>query len=165
MTTTSPSATPVTLASAYDALRADLAAQPVPAMAPRVRQALRAPRAIPGWLRWIGSGAVLCGVAFACSMLLLLQNPADAPYSSAIERAEMARAGSGFLPVASSERWQRLMQNEGPIGAWVVPADLPRERLAAFGLPFDPAHAGDSVRAELLLHPSGEVLAVRVLSH
>jgi hypothetical protein len=42
-----------------------------------------------------------------------------------------------------------------------VSTELQGERLSALGLPFDPARAGDSVRAELLLHPSGEVLAVR----
>jgi hypothetical protein len=46
----------------------------------------------------------------------------------------------------------------------LVRAELPRERLAEFGLPFDPARAGDTVRTELLMRASGEVLAVRVLA-
>jgi hypothetical protein len=64
----------------------------------------------------------------------------------------------GFVPVAPPERWPR---DAAP--AWLVRTELQGERLAAMGLPYDPAHAGDSVRAELLLHPSGEVLAVRFL--
>jgi len=40
---------------------------------------------------------------------------------------------------------------------------MPRERMALLGLPFDPARAGQPVRAELLMQPSGEVLAVRFL--
>ena len=35
--------------------------------------------------------------------------------------------------------------------------------LAALGLPFDATRAGESVRAELLVRPSGQVLAVRFL--
>ena len=42
----------------------------------------------------------------------------------------------------------------------LVNTELRRDRLVALGLPFDPARAGDSVRAELLVRPSGEVLAV-----
>jgi hypothetical protein len=45
----------------------------------------------------------------------------------------------------------------------VQPAELPRERLALLGLPFDAARADETVRAELMLHPSGQVLAVRFL--
>jgi hypothetical protein len=35
--------------------------------------------------------------------------------------------------------------------------------LAALGLPFDPARAAEPVRAELLMHASGDVLALRVI--
>ena len=47
--------------------------------------------------------------------------------------------------------------------AWLVSAELPSERLAALGLPYDPARAGETVRADLLVHRSGDVLAVRVV--
>ncbi|HEV8688977.1 MAG TPA: hypothetical protein VGQ91_01680 [Ideonella sp.] len=70
---------------------------------------------------------------------------------------------SGFVPVASAERFAELWQGGAQAApAWVVPTELPRERLAALGLPYDPARAGETVHAELLLHPSGDVLAVRL---
>jgi hypothetical protein len=68
---------------------------------------------------------------------------------------------AGFLPLVSPQRMQALASQ--PSAAWVLPAELPRERLAAFGLPFDPARASEPVQAELLVHPSGELLAVRVV--
>ena len=46
---------------------------------------------------------------------------------------------------------------------WLQPAELPRERLALLGLPFDTARAEELVRAELMLNPRGQVLAVRLL--
>lgn len=72
-------------------------------------------------------------------------------------------SGSGFLPVAPPERFAELWHG-GALAApaWVVRTELPRERLAAFGLPYDPARAGEPVRAELLMHPAGDVLAVRL---
>jgi hypothetical protein len=44
-----------------------------------------------------------------------------------------------------------------------VRTELPASRRALLGLPYDPAAAAAPVRAELLLHPSGDVLAVRVI--
>ena len=41
--------------------------------------------------------------------------------------------------------------------------ELPRERLAAIGLPYDPARAAEPVRAELLMHASGDVIALRLI--
>ncbi|MBI5279006.1 MAG: hypothetical protein HY854_21405 [Burkholderiales bacterium] len=69
-------------------------------------------------------------------------------------------AASGFVPVASSERWREAVARGS---AWLVAAELPQARLAALGLPYDPARADESVRAQLLLHSSGDVLAVRVI--
>lgn len=71
----------------------------------------------------------------------------------------LARA-SGFVPVAPPERWAGI---GGAEAAWLVATEMPNERLAALGLPFDPARAGESVRAELLMRASGEVLAVRLV--
>lgn len=163
----SPAAVP--LAQLLDTLGADLARLPPPPLAPRVRKALqRAHR--PAWHRvaWGFSGALLCGVALLGSLLLVLQHGADSapPRADRLplpqNQAGAGPFGSGFVAVAGAERWQQLMQGEAA-AAWVVPSELPRERLVALGLPFDPARAGDSVRAELLLHPSGELLAVRVI--
>jgi hypothetical protein len=51
-----------------------------------------------------------------------------------------------------------------PTAVWLQPAELPRERLAWLGLPFDASRADDTVRAELMVDPSGQVLAVRILN-
>jgi hypothetical protein len=40
---------------------------------------------------------------------------------------------------------------------------LPRDRLALLGLPFDAARADEPVRAELMLNPSRQGLAVRLM--
>jgi hypothetical protein len=64
--------------------------------------------------------------------------------------------GGAFVPLVPAEHWPRA-----PAQAWLVSAEMPRERLAALGLPFDPARTGASLRAELLVRESGEVLAVR----
>jgi hypothetical protein len=110
----------------------------------------------PWRLAWAGGG--LAGVTLVLAMALLVGAPRD----PRIDAPRLA-AATPFLPVAgSSERWPQLLREareQGP--AWVVPTELPRESLAAMGLPYDPARAGESVRAELLVHPSGDVLAVR----
>jgi len=122
--------------------------EPPPAVWSAVRAAhRRAHRQRFGWMAW--SGAAACAAVLAGSVLLLLM-PATPRDVSSI-------TASGFVPLVPADRWP-----DAPAQAWLVSTELPRERLAAFGLPFDPARAGDSVRAELLLQPSGEVLAVRL---
>ena len=143
--------------------------QPPPAVLAAAQAALAraqpAPRRRPAWhgpvgwsLTWsVGwSGAAACAVVLAGSALLMLRPDPDAAGLSA-SWAHSARA-SGFVPVAPAERWADA---DGP--AWLVSAEMPSERLAALGLPYDPAHAGERVRAELLMVPSGEVLAVRLI--
>jgi hypothetical protein len=103
--------------------------------------------------RWAWSGAAVFASVLAGSVLLLRLPP---PLPVLVD--DGARYGE-FVPVAPAERWPR-----GSAGAWLVGTELQRERLPALGLPYDPARAGDTVRAELLLHPSGEVLAVRLLN-
>lgn len=182
-------ASPPALDAAYRQLSADLMQQTVPPMADHVRHALAlraasgqavpasaaaaAPAAVHAtpagrsgsaagrWRRWAAwgfSGAALCALALIGSVLLLLLSPKDTP------ELAMQQAGSGFVTVASPERWQQLLREDAVASAWLVPTEMPRERLAALGLPFDPARAGERISAELLMHPSGEVLAVRVLS-
>lgn len=111
--------------------------------------------------RWLWpaawSGAAACALVVLVSALLMLQGPPQATEAWPLQ----ARA-SDFLPVAAPERWDRLGR-DGQDAAWLVTTEMPRDRLAALGLPFDPARAGENVRAELLMHPSGEVLAVRFL--
>ncbi len=113
----------------------------------------------PTWQRWLaGSGATLCGVALALSLLLMLTAP-PRPEPMAGLRAP----STGFIPLVSAQRLDELTRTEAA-AAWLVPGEWPRERLVSLGLPFDPARAGESVRAELLVHASGDVLAVRVLA-
>ena len=83
----------------------------------------------------------------------------------------LAQVDDEFVPVVTPQRWQQVVPRlssdyaatdaETGARAWVVAAEVPAAQLARFGLPFDPAHAGEPVRAELLLHSSGEILAVR----
>lgn len=114
-------------------------------------------RRLTGWMRpLVWSGAATCGVLLLGATVLLLQEP---PL-----RDEPVALGSGFMPLVSSERWSSFLRENGDAAAaqaWVVSTEMPRERLALLGLPYDPAQAGDSVRAELLMHRSGDVLAVR----
>jgi len=115
-----------------------------------------APRArwrVPLTARW--SGAALCGLAFGLSLWLLTLPPGAQP-----EVPEPA--ASGFVPLVGPERWRQLA-GDGATPAWVVTTEMPRERLASIGLPFDPARAAEPVRAELLMHASGDVIALRVI--
>jgi hypothetical protein len=130
-------------ATAWDDLRARLR-PPAP-----VLQAVPATPAAalrPARRRWpvaLGTGALLL------ASLLLMRPPAPVPVSA---------EASPFVPVAARDSWP------APGAAWLVRAELPRERLAEFGLPFDPTRAAERVPAQLLLRPDGAVLAVRVLA-
>lgn len=145
---------------------AELRSQAPPAaLQARVRAAaLAAPRAAPAqggssrgrvWRGgpWAWSGAAVFASLLAVPVLLLRLPP---PLPVLVD--ELPRHGE-FVAVAPAERWPK-----GSAAAWLVGTELQRERLSALGLPYDPARAGDTVRAELLLHPSGEVLAVRLLN-
>jgi hypothetical protein len=119
-------------------------------------------RAAPAW-RWLtGLAGVTALVALAAFALVFLANAVRS--NADITAPIRAQAGSPFVALVSQERLQQLAREplaEGP--PWVVATEIPRERLAAFGLPYDPARAGESVRTELLMHPAGEVLAVRIV--
>lgn len=75
--------------------------------------------------------------------------------------SEPAPKDSEFVAVAGAERWLRLGSEGG--AAWLVHTEMPAERLAAYGLPYDPGRAAQPVRAELLMRASGEVLALRII--
>ena len=141
-----------TLAGALRNAAADLERlQPPPGLQARVLAAARpaagrqAPRS--GWWAW--SGAAACAVVLLGSVLLLLRPQAR-------DGGPTLARSSGFVPLSPPQGW-----SDGP--AWLVAAEIPSERLAALGLPYDPANAGERVRAELLMDASGEVLAVRLL--
>jgi hypothetical protein len=137
--------------------------QPPPSLSDRVLASQRAlsvhsPLSRPDRRRWrlsvAWSGAAL-GTAALCGSLLLL-------FTAPRQPLDAVPAAAGFVPVVGPERWRQLVRDSAT-PAWLVIADLPREKLAALGLPFDPARAAEPVRAELLMHASGDVLALRVI--
>lgn len=102
------------------------------------------------WPRWPAAGLAMVSVA---AMALLL---------AVFSGSQPAASGPGeFVVVAGAERWLRLGSEGG--AAWLVQTELPQERLAAYGLPYDPGRAAMPVRAELLMRASGEVLALRIV--
>lgn len=107
---------------------------------------------------WGGAG--LGGAALLLALGLLFIEPPRAPGAAPAPR------GSDFLPVVSAAEWQRAMAaygGEGGDAVLLMPAELPRERLALLGLPYDPGRAAEPLRAELMLNPQGQLLAVRFL--
>jgi len=140
-----------TLAATLRAAAAELQAQqPPPALQARIRAALPRPVSRPARrVVWAWSG----GAAFATVLLgsaLMVLRPAPP-----LMVDDGLRFGA-FVRIAPDDHWPT-----GETAAWLVRTEVPSERLAALGLPYDPARAGESVRADVLMHPSGEVLAVR----
>lgn len=108
--------------------------------------------------RWILAPALgACVAVLLASTLLLLSGRDTVPAA----HEQRAHAGA-FITVVGQERWAELVADGGE-SAWLVSTELPGDRLAALGLPYDPGRAGERVRAELLMHASGDVLAVRLL--
>ncbi len=95
---------------------------------------------------WAWPGAAVLALALVGSVVLLRPPPAAVP------GAEESR----FVNLVPAERWPREAS-----AAWLVRTELTSDRLAALGLPFDPAQAGQPLRAEMLMRSTGEVLAVR----
>lgn len=151
------SARTVPLAAQLRRAALELAGEPAPpALAERIRATLRSKaRRRSGWRTWTAwtAGSALGG---ACAALLAAIFWADAPAASGT-----SLASAGFVAVAGSEDWREAAKRGGT--AWLVATEMPQAKLAALGLPYDPARAGDSVRAQLLIHSSGDVLAVRVI--
>lgn len=110
----------------------------------------------PGAGRWLlPAGLVVTAVV----LWGLTLRPAAVPH---VAPSHSGETGTAFLPIRGAEHWPRPAAGD-PGLAWLVRAELPRERLALLGLPFDPARAGDRVPAELLLNPEGDVIAVRLV--
>jgi len=152
---------PETLRQAFARVASDLNNQAPAMTVPAAVWAAMPPPAKPesarrrGWrFAWAGGGLAMATLSVAVALLV----------TAPVERlpAPQAELSTAFMPVGSAERWPQLMRDARENGrAWVVPTELPSESLAAMGLPYDPARAGESVRAELLVHASGDVLAVR----
>ena len=119
----------------------------------------------PRWLRRLawGSGALGATAAVLLSAMLLLDPPGTASHPAG-PAAQTAAAGSGFIPLVPEREFREAMAAARHAAVWLQPAELPRERLALLGLPFDATRADETVRAELMLNPSGQVLAVRILN-
>jgi len=115
----------------------------------------------PRWLRRLawGSGALGATAAMLMSALLLLDPPGRGEDSRAA-----APIGSGFIALVPEGELRAALATGQGAAVWLQPTELPRERLALLGLPFDAARAEEFVRAELMLNPSGQVLAVRILN-
>ena len=174
----STAAREMTLRQALDAARATFARELPPAsLQARVRSAAAAaqgrrprPDAVvavrggapgrsgPGAWAWPAAAAVAVALPLAVAMTLALPPPTPTGDGAAHGGAP----SSGFVPVAGPEVLRLAATPEMP--AWVVSTELPRERLGLLGLPYDPARAAETVRAELLLHGSGAVLAVRLVT-
>jgi hypothetical protein len=106
------------------------------------------------WQRWLATSAGLLATAL---VLLVLGPPGP-------RRAAQQGWDSGFLPVVSQDEWRRTLAEQRELPVWLMPAELPRQQLAQLGLPFDASRADESLRAELMVHPStGRLLAVRIL--
>ena len=110
-----------------------------------------------GLQRVARGGAWSVGALLLLATALLLIEPPQALAPGGLAH------DSGFMPVVSAEEWRQAMAGQPQAAVWLMPAELPRERLALLGLPFDAGRADQTVHAELMLHPSGRLLAVRVL--
>jgi hypothetical protein len=113
----------------------------------------------PRWLRRLawGTGGLGATAALLLSAVLLLDPPGT-------QAAQAAPIGSGFIPLVPEREFRAALEAGRSAAVWLQPTELPRERLALLGLPFDAARAVETVRAELMLNPSGQVLAVRILN-
>ena len=135
----------------------DLRRQSPPAtlLAAIVRSLDRRGPAVPARGRtahWWGWG----GLSSACAVLAvwLVVSPLPDP--------AVGQPLSGFVPVAGADTWRQAAQTDSG-RVWLVSTEMPHSRLAAMGLPYDPARAGERVRAQLLMQGSGDVLAVRIV--
>lgn len=101
------------------------------------------------WQAWGGASAAAV-IVLGTALLMLRPTELAAP--------KAADVASDFVRLAPPDRWPA-----DPSTAWLVSTEMSGDRLAALGLPFDPARAGDRQRAELLVASSGDVLALRLL--
>jgi len=123
----------------------------------RARPAPREDARWPRRLAW-ASGALGATAALLLTLLMLLDPPGTS------RAAPVAATGSGFIPLVPDGEFRAALAAGRSAAVWLQPAELPRERLALLGLPFDAGRADEFVRAELMLNPSGQVLAVRLLN-
>lgn len=106
--------------------------------------------ALAAWLGWAGLSAM---TAVLAALLVVNSMLADEAQPGAVADSD------GFVRLVSADDWQRAQSDAGR--TWVLNTELPQARLASLGLPYDPGRAGERVPAQLLMHSSGDVLAVR----
>jgi putative copper export protein len=125
---------------------------PPATLLPAIHRVLARRRKAPGsrpsraWMGW--AGMATAGTALA---IVLAMRPAG----------QVVADSEGFLTLAGEDAWRAAAQTDSG-HVWLVPAEITQARLAAFGLPYDPANAAERISAQLLMHSSGDVLAVRV---
>lgn len=127
-----------------------IAAATARAMRKRERTGL-APRMAERWLAWPVALAASIGLV----AVAVRQMPSD---EIAALPAATTSASSRFMPVVPVAEIERSSD------AYVVPARMPRMALAEFGLPVNPARAGEAIDTELLVRPDGAVLALRFVN-
>jgi len=104
-------------------------------------------------LWWMPPLALAATVALVTWML---RGPMPRPVVP--ERVPAVHDGGPFLALKPLERIALEPSTT------VVASEFPRALLADWGLPVDPARAGEPVRAEMLYSADGEALAVRLLN-
>jgi hypothetical protein len=102
------------------------------------------------WLGWTGLSTACAAMAVAFVVNSTVDTAAP----------QTVLGDDGFVRLVNNDVWQRARKDAGR--TWVITTELPHSRLAALGLPYDPSRAGERVPAQLLMHSSGEVLAVRL---
>ena len=157
--TTHPTPDPL-LAAHFGALRAGLAGIDAPRCVEKeLMQAFA--RSFPARRRWYqrlslpqwGTAGALCSLTAVAMLLALSPHRAvtvDGPSLVAIDK------GGAFIALDSLERIEQEPDTR------VVAAELPRTALAPLGVAVDPADAGATVRAEMLVAADGQPLAVRL---
>ncbi|OYT91489.1 MAG: hypothetical protein CFE43_13325 [Burkholderiales bacterium PBB3] len=108
------------------------------------------------WLvrqRWSAAVVALVLVCVVAGVAELGMPPGRPPMRHAMDDL----VGGGFMPVGNPAG----LANGAT--AWLVSTEMSRQQLITLGLPFDPARAADTVPAEVLLRPNGELLAVRLM--
>lgn len=144
------------------ALQAAFRARHAPAPWPR-RLAGRL-RRLTGWLSlegglWLplGGGACVAGLAALIWLRPVLLQHGAAP--SVLEPGPVARQPAelvtAFIPLGDPARLERAAH------ARMVRVSLPREAMAAYGLPVNPALADRPIEADLLVGDDGNALALR----
>jgi hypothetical protein len=102
------------------------------------------------WLGWAGLSTA--SAALVVALVVNSTLPATQTPATQVD-------ADGFVRLVSADEWQRANAADT---TWLINAEMPQARLAALGLPYDPARAGERVPAQLLMRSSGEVLAVRL---